>query len=86
MSNDYEIQGNYYMKDMHYIEIKLWKCINGTNINNVTCQDQSVIDAYIAQQTLSFAFVNSMFVPDDYVTPFHYYLDDRLFFNLDPNT
>ena len=71
------------MKDMHYIDIKLWKCVNGTT-RNVTCKSQDAIDKYLIKQSLSFAFVNSMFIPDDYKNPFHLYLDDSLFFKIDP--
>ncbi len=64
-NKSYELLGDFYSEVYKYVEIKLWKCnnytINGTRFANVTCKDSDTIDNYLKQETLSFAFVNSLF-------------------------
>jgi hypothetical protein len=84
IDDDYELYGNFYRRNMSYLELKLWKCQNNTK-SNVVCEDQAKIDSYLQKETLSFAFVNTMFVTDDYEQPFHNYIDDSVFFELDPS-
>jgi len=51
------------------------------------CQPQEVIDKYLSQTVMSFGFVNTMFVPNDYSeNPFQTFLDDRMFIYIDPWT
>lgn len=73
---------------MRYVEIKLWKCLNttkvGTPYENVTCKNKTAIDSYFQSEQFSFAFVNSLFLVDNYVDPILHYIDDSLFFELDP--
>lgn len=68
---------------MRYLELKLWKCQNLTAPKGVVCKNQTFIDNYFNGETFSFAFVNSMFALDDYVSPIKYFIDDSLFFELD---
>lgn len=87
---DWEVQGNFYRNDMLYLELKLWKCQNSTNGNKVgvtpgvTCANQTTIDNYFRKQTFNFAFINNQFVIDDFVSPVHPYIDDQVFFEIDP--
>ena len=69
---------------MTYVEVKLFKCQNGSNPANVTCQNPLVIDNFIASQTFSFAFVNAIFSQESYPNPVAPFIDDELFFALDP--
>ncbi|TNV82719.1 hypothetical protein FGO68_gene2428 [Halteria grandinella] len=88
---DWELQGNFYRNDMLYLEIKLWKCQNSTNNNTVgvrpgvVCQSQTAIDNYFRKQTFNFAFINNQFTTDDYEKPVHPFIDDQLFFEIDPS-
>ena len=59
---------------MKYLEIKLFKCKNNTS--TVECKPQQVIDEYLAKESFSFAFVNSMFVASDYENPIQTFIDD----------
>jgi hypothetical protein len=72
ISDDWSLRGNFYSSNFTYLTIKLNKCVNGTNPAKVVCKPPEVIDEYMSQLTMSFGFVNSMFVPDEYETnPFH---------------
>ena len=75
------MQGNYYSDVYNYLEIKLWKCQNSSS--SAKCQNQTAIDNYINNQTLSFAFVNSLFDSTNFGNPVEFFIDDSLFFNLD---
>jgi hypothetical protein len=48
------------------------------------CKSQQAIDEYLGKETFSFAFVNSMFVAGDFEKPHQTFIDDQLFFELDP--
>lgn len=90
---DFEIQGNFYQSEMKYLEMKLWKCRNFTNGElfeksfpvNITCKDQATIDNYFRSETLSIAFTNNLFAIDNYEQPIQPFIDDQLFFELDPD-
>ncbi|TNV83530.1 hypothetical protein FGO68_gene1497 [Halteria grandinella] len=88
---DWQLRGNFYRNDMLYLEIKLWKCQNSTNNNTVgvspgvVCQSQTAIDNYFRKQTFNFAFINNQFTTDDYEKPVHPFIDDQLFFEIDPS-
>ena len=69
---------------MKYLEIKLWKCQNYTNMTT-PCKDQAAIDNYFSGEVLSVAFTNNWFDTSDYTTPIKPFIDDQLFFNIDPN-
>lgn len=84
--SDYDIIGNFYRKNMRYLELKLWKCQNLTAPKGVVCKNQTFIDNYFNGETFSFAFVNSMFALDNYIQPIKYFIDDSLFFELDSKT
>jgi hypothetical protein len=72
---------------MLYLEVKLWKCHNESSEKppGVICKDRNAINNYFKNETFSFAFVNSMFAQDSYDKPIQYFIDDQLFFELDPN-
>ena len=66
---NYTLSGNFYMRNMKYLELKLWKCSNNSivaeknsQIPNVICRDKDFIDSYFRAETFSFAFKNNMFV------------------------
>jgi hypothetical protein len=86
---NYSLLGNFYERQMLYVELKLWKCRNDTGINDrplgTICKDRNAIDAYFRDQTFSFAFVNSMFASDSYDKPIQYFIDDQVFLELDPS-
>lgn len=75
---------------MKYLELKLWKCQNSTNNNTigvkagVICKDQKTIDEMIGNQTFNFAFINTMFAQDNFEEPLQPFIDDQLFFEVDP--
>lgn len=69
---------------MHYLELKLWKCQNSTT-SSVVCKNKTTIDNHFRSEIFSFAFVNSYFALDDYEQPIKYMLDDKLFFELEPD-
>lgn len=59
---------------MDFLQLKLFKCQNassspsGVGVQpNVTCKNQTYIDAYFANETFDFAFVNIMFALNNYV-------------------
>ena len=83
-NKSYSLLGNYFNIDMKYLEIKLWKCQNKTNTIG-TCKDQAAIDNYFSGETLSVAFTNNWFDSSDYTTPIKPFIDDQLFFIIDPN-
>ncbi len=85
-NNNYEFIGNFYQRNMQYLELKLWKCKNGSSDlpPGTVCKDQKTIDDYFRDETFSFAFVNQMFALEDYQNPITYFIDDQLFFELDP--
>jgi hypothetical protein len=72
---------------MLYLELKLWVCRNDSVIKprGTVCKDKNAIDKYFRNETFSFAFVNSMFAQDSYDKPIKYFIDDQVFFELDPN-
>ena len=86
--NDYELQGDYYSDNYEYLEIKMWKCQNNskntasTNNASIVCKSQATIDNWVNSQTLSFAFINSVFLIDQYFPTIKSYVDDSLFFEL----
>jgi hypothetical protein len=43
-SDDYYLQGNFYRKELHYLELKLWKCQNTSTNSN--CLPQAAIDSW----------------------------------------
>ena len=78
---------------MYYLEIKLWKCQNSTSKTKaeapgvrpgVVCEDRNTIDEYFRKEKFSFAFINTMFALDDFENPLQPFIDDQLFFELDP--
>jgi hypothetical protein len=75
---------------MLYLELKLWKCQNATGNKSVgvqpgvVCKDQKTIDDYLSKSTFNFAFINNQFTVDDYEQPVNPYIDDQLFFEIDP--
>lgn len=73
---------------MNYIEIKLWKCQDSTKpawYKNVTCQSKAAIDAHFQYETMSMPFVNGLFAIEDYEQPSKTFIDDRVFFEINPN-
>jgi hypothetical protein len=74
---------------MKYLEIKLWKCNNLTKAengyNNVKCKNKTEIDNYFRDEAFNFAFVNSIFDVSGFEQPVQQFIDDSLFFELDPN-
>ena len=68
---NYTIQGNFYYQAMDYVEVKLYKCKNGSSHAppGVICKPESVIDAYFEDETFSMPFVNSVFIQDNYEEP-----------------
>ena len=77
---------------MNYLEIKLWKCQNATSNPNyttgvtpgVTCKSQLLIDEFFRDKVFNFAFSNTYFASDDFENPIKNYIDDQLFFDIDP--
>lgn len=68
---------------MKFLELKLWKCQNassspsGTGVTpGVTCKDPKVIDEYFRKESFNFAFINTMFVSDDFEKPTLPFIDD----------
>ena len=74
---------------MTYMEIKLMKCNNNSKkaypaYANVTCKDKTFIDNYFESEVFNFAFINSLFDATDFINPVKTFIDDSLFFELDP--
>ncbi|TNV82700.1 hypothetical protein FGO68_gene10121 [Halteria grandinella] len=82
-SEQYELQGNFYRSEMKYVEIQLKKCRNGTK--GISCKSRQVIDDYFRNEKFNFAFTNTMFVLDNYQDTIQTFIDDQLFFQIDPN-
>ena len=72
---------------MQYLELKLWKCRNDSAEKppGVVCKDKNAIDNYFKDETFNFAFVNSMFEQDSFTEPIKNFIDDQVFFEIDPN-
>ncbi len=72
---------------MQYLELKLWKCRNDSAEKppGVVCKDKNAIDNYFKDETFNFAFVNSMFEQDNFTEPIKNFIDDQVFFEIDPN-
>ena len=90
VNENYDMQGNYYRSRLTYLEIKLWKCNNYTKQEyiknpNIVCADPASINKRFKDESFSFAFVNSYFESTNYETPIQQFIDDGLFFELDPN-
>ena len=85
-NDDYSFFGNFYQRNMQYVELKLWKCKNDTDDlpKGTVCKNQKTIDEYFKDETFSFAFVNQMFALENYDQPIFSFIDDQLFFELDP--
>ena len=85
-NEDYEFYGNFYQRNMQYLELKLWKCKNGSADlpPGTVCRDRQTIDNYFKDETFSFAFVNKMFALENYDQTITTFIDDQLFFELDP--
>lgn len=72
---NYDLLGNFYQANMNYVVVKLWKCQNQTATStvgvrpSVTCKDKATIDSFFNRDTFSFAFINTMFVLDNYDQP-----------------
>lgn len=77
------MEGNYYNRNMKYIELKLFKCQNSTN--STVCKSNTAIDNYFTDEVFSFSFINTMFAIDDFNEPVKNFIDVQLFFNIDPN-
>lgn len=60
------------------------KCQNSTT-STVVCKNTSTIDSHFNDEVFSFAFVNTMFALEDYVAPLQKFIDDSLYFNIDPS-
>ena len=73
---------------MQYLELKLWKCRNDSaeKPKGVVCKDKNAIENYFKDETFNFAFVNSMFQQDSFTDPISYFIDDQVFFEIDPST
>lgn len=81
VDKNYTFAGDYYSENFEYLEIKVWKCMNSSTYNG--CQNNTAIDNFFTGQSLSFAFVNTYFDFNDYVTPIKYFIDDSLFWDLE---
>ncbi|TNV84292.1 hypothetical protein FGO68_gene12595 [Halteria grandinella] len=92
----FDLQGDYYSPQFRYLEIRLYKCLNGSQ-PNITCKSPSDINNFFAYTTLSIAMVNSYFDFSDYTRRdlsveqdvesngvIKQYIDDRFFFEIDP--
>jgi hypothetical protein len=67
---NHTIAGNFYSKYMHYVEIKLRRCVGGQLSNKKKpCATKTAIDNFISQRTLSFAFTNNYFDANNYTQP-----------------
>ena len=86
--DDYSFMGNFYNAKMSYLEMKMYKCSNdsGELPVGVRCKDMDSIDKYFDNEVFSFAFVNTMFEQDNYENPLKYFIDDQLFYEIDPST
>ena len=90
--HNYELIGDYYSDKYVFLEIKLNKCQNNSantaSLHNpsIVCKPETVIDNWINNQVLSFAFVNSLFLNDKYYPLIKRFIDDSLFFELNSVT
>ena len=79
--------GNFYSDEMRYLVIKLKKCQNQTvplKNGSVICQSSSAIDAHFLDEVFNVAFINTMFVLEDNAAPLQTFIDDQLFFKINP--
>lgn len=82
---DFALQGDFYLEDFRYIEIKLMRCVGTQQGSDEPCAKDSEIDAYFHSEVMSFAFVNTFFDFFDLKDPVKYFIDDSLFFELEKN-
>ena len=50
----------------------------------MTCKSPKEIDDYFREEMFNFAFINNYFASDDFEDPIKPFIDDQLFFELDP--
>lgn len=72
------INGDYYSTDFKYIEIKLLKCTK--NCVNTTTE----LNAFFEPLSFSVAFINSYFDYSDFENTVKPFIDDSLFWELEP--
>jgi hypothetical protein len=78
---NYTLQGDYFSSYFSYISIKLSKCDSS---KSKTCKNQTDIDAFFQSLTFNVAYINFYFDYEDFETPVKSYIDDSLFFELEP--
>eukprot|EP00347_Sterkiella_histriomuscorum_P002468 403368032 len=59
-NDSYQFQGGFYDENFEYIEIKVFKCQNGSSLfHNTTCKSRAELDSYWNDEKLNFAFTNT---------------------------
>mmetsp|Transcript_15267 Transcript_15267/g.11097 ORF Transcript_15267/g.11097 Transcript_15267/m.11097 type:complete len:258 (-) Transcript_15267:507-1280(-) len=81
-NKSYALEGDFYSEGFQYLEVKLWKCQNSTKFSG--CADPAAIDQFFFETTLSWAFVNTNFDFNDYTDSLKYFIDDSLFWIMEP--
>jgi len=76
------LAGNFYSEQFDYVELKLYKCYNSSATD--TCKPQEEIDEYFRDHEIQFAFINTLFDFNDYTSPIKRFIDDSLFWELEP--
>jgi len=74
---DFSVYGAFYGDYFRYVQIRLMKCVNGTQ-PGVVCKEEAEIDRLIleSEATLSLVFVNSFFDSTDFESPLKAFIDD----------
>lgn len=62
-----------------YIEVRLKRCIN-----EQVCSSKEIVDDYFLKSTYSLAFINYYFDFNNFTDPIQSFIDDKIFFELDP--
>eukprot|EP00347_Sterkiella_histriomuscorum_P017330 403349798 len=79
----YMLKGNYYSKQFKYVEIRLRRCDYAAKNN--TCKTQQEINDYFAGEKFSIAIVNQYFDANNYTQPIQKFIDDAMYFEMEPN-
>ena len=78
------LSGNFYSYNFSYVEIKLFRCYNSSS-SSVICKDYDAITKYFSTLSFSFPFVNTYFDFTDYETQVKTFIDDSLFWEINPS-
>ncbi|CDW85614.1 UNKNOWN [Stylonychia lemnae] len=80
--NNIDLQGDFYSDIFKYVEVRLTRCVNGTD-SNITCKSKEDIIAFLNTQRLSIIYINQYFDFKSFGQEINSYLDDSIYFDLE---